>query len=223
VACVKEAMAARVPFNARPPQSFRKVVMRESVPEDHTKPMATILIADDSQFQLAFLRSGLEAKGFEVIGAEDALQASMMALRSKPDAIVLDISMPGGSRLEVVKRLRRSTKTSGIPVVVVTADSDPRTRDTAISLGASAFFYKPINIENLVSKLSELCSQPTPGILSKEGPASSNCEKVVTPTSPDITPVPGSIPGRLRSWREILQELTEEHSPIGLSGKTHPR
>jgi DNA-binding response OmpR family regulator len=185
--------------------------------------MATILIADDSNFQLAVLRSGLEAKGFEVIGAHDALQAGMMALRTKPDAIVLDITMPGGSGLEVVKRLGRSSKTSGIPIVIVTADSDLRTRETAFCLGASEFFHKPINMEDLVSKLKALCSQPALGIESKEGPASGICEKAVAPSGPEVTPRPESTPSPLRSWREILHELTEQHSPIGLDGKTRPR
>jgi CheY-like chemotaxis protein len=195
-------------------------VLAEGVQKNHAEAMATILIADDSPFQLALLRSGLETRGFQVVGAEDGLQTSMMALRTKPDAIVLDISMPGGSGLEVIKRLRRSSKTSGIPVVIVTADSEPRTRETAISLGASGFFYKPINIDHLAGKLSELCASPKQA---KKVPVSASCERVGATQSSDITPLPESIPAPLRSWRDIFQEVTEKHPLSALGGKTSRR
>jgi CheY-like chemotaxis protein len=81
--------------------------------------MSKILVADDSRFQVALLTAALEQRGFEVVVALDAMQAGMVALRTSPDAIVLDINMPGGSGIEVLKRLKRSTKTQRIPVVVV--------------------------------------------------------------------------------------------------------
>lgn len=86
--------------------------------------MPKILVADDSRFQVELLRRGLQGKDFEVVVAQDALQAVMIALRTAPDATVLDINMPGGSGIEVLKRLRRSTKTRGIPVVVVSGNED---------------------------------------------------------------------------------------------------
>lgn len=67
--------------------------------------MSKILIADDSRFQVAMLTKALEENGFEVVCAVDALQAWMTALRAVPDAIVLDINMPGGSGIEVLRRL----------------------------------------------------------------------------------------------------------------------
>jgi CheY-like chemotaxis protein len=81
--------------------------------------MSKILVADDSRFQVALLTAALEQRGFEVVVALDGMQAGMVALRTSPDAIVLDINMPGGSGIEVLKRLKRSTKTQRIPVVVV--------------------------------------------------------------------------------------------------------
>jgi twitching motility two-component system response regulator PilH len=81
--------------------------------------MAKVLIADDSRVQVFLVKTALEQKGFQVIVAMDAMQAGMTALRNAPDAIILDINMPGGSGLEVLKRLRMSTKTQLIPVIVV--------------------------------------------------------------------------------------------------------
>ena len=69
--------------------------------------MAKILVADDSRFQVQLLSSYLIANGHKVTTAMDALQASMTAMRELPDAIVLDINMPGGTGFEVLKRIQQ--------------------------------------------------------------------------------------------------------------------
>jgi two-component system, cell cycle response regulator len=89
--------------------------------------MARILIADDSRFQIQMLASWLTPMGFEVIFAVDALQTWMTALRLNPDVILLDINMPGGTGIEVLKRLRLSNKTQHIAVIVVSGEKDPAT------------------------------------------------------------------------------------------------
>ena len=118
--------------------------------------MSKILVADDSRFQIALLSGALREKGFEVVVAEDALQAGMIALRAAPDAIVLDINMPGGSGIEVLKRLRRSTKTQRIPVVVVSGSSDSDVRQVAMELGVADFLSKPVDVDQLGKALSAL-------------------------------------------------------------------
>jgi CheY-like chemotaxis protein len=121
--------------------------------------MAKILVADDSLFQIALLTRSLRNKGFEVVVAQDACQAGMFALRTAPDAIVLDINMPGGSGIDVLKRLRRSAKTQGIPVVVVSASVDSEVRNTALKLGVADFLTKPVDVDQLCGVLSQLLTQ----------------------------------------------------------------
>jgi CheY-like chemotaxis protein len=121
--------------------------------------MSKILIADDSRFQVALLSNSVEERGFEVVSALDALQAWMTAIRSFPDAIVLDINMPGGSGIEVLKRLRISTKTRHIPVVVVSANTEPEVEQLAKNLGAADFFHKPVDPTRLCETLSRLLSR----------------------------------------------------------------
>jgi DNA-binding response OmpR family regulator len=120
--------------------------------------MSKILVADDSRFQVALLTKALQEKGFEVVSAQDALQAGMVALRTVPDAIVLDINMPGGSGIEVLKRLRRSTKTQRIPVVVVSGSGDSDIRQVALDLGVTDFLTKPVDLDQLCWALSNLLS-----------------------------------------------------------------
>ena len=120
--------------------------------------MSKILIADDSRFQVALLTQTLKEKGFEVVVAQDAVQAGMVALRTSPDAIVLDINMPGGSGIEVLKRLRHSTRTEHIPVVVVSGNEDLDVRHVAIELGVAEFLPKPVDLDDLCKVLSSLMS-----------------------------------------------------------------
>jgi len=120
--------------------------------------MSKILVADDSRFQVALLTKALQEKGFEVVAAQDALQAGMVALRTAPDAIVLDINMPGGSGIEVLKRLRRSTKTQRIPVVVVSGSDDSDVRQVAMELGVADFLTKPVDLDQLCRAMSNLLS-----------------------------------------------------------------
>ena len=118
--------------------------------------MATILIADDSRFQVQLLSKALIANGFRVITAMDALQAWTMALRSAPDAIVLDINMPGGTGIEVLKKLRMSTKTQHIPVVVASGNDDRGIEQSTRELGASEFLHKPVDPDELCGILHRL-------------------------------------------------------------------
>ncbi|HXY02927.1 MAG TPA: response regulator [Terriglobales bacterium] len=120
--------------------------------------MAKILIADDSRFQVELVASGLRQKGHEISVAQDVVQAGMLALRNSPDLIVLDVNMPGGSGIEVLKRLRRSAKTQNIPVVVVSGSCDNDVQHVAMELGAVEFLRKPVDVEQLSSLLTGLLS-----------------------------------------------------------------
>lgn len=111
--------------------------------------MPKILIADDSRFQRELLASYFRTDDFEPVFAVDALQAWMAALRSAPQLILLDINMPGGTGIEVLKRLRMSIKTQHIPVIVVSSEEDPATESMARNLGAVDFLHKPVEQEQV--------------------------------------------------------------------------
>ena len=123
--------------------------------------MAKILIADDSRFQGQLLASFLSPKGFEVVFALDALQAWTAALRSAPQLILLDINMPGGTGIEVLKRMKISSKTQHIPVIVVSGEENPATESLARSLGAVDFLHKPVEQEELCAAV-ERALHPDP-------------------------------------------------------------
>jgi len=119
-----------------------------------------VLVVDDSRFQVQMLKMALEEKGFEVFAALDAAQAGMFALHHMPGAIVLDINMPGGSGIDVLKRLKHSIKTQKIPVIVVSGNEDPDIKQVAFQLGAKLFLTKPVDTEQLCTSIARLLPAP---------------------------------------------------------------
>jgi two-component system cell cycle response regulator len=121
--------------------------------------MAKILIADDSRVHVHLLTGWLHDRGYEVVEALDAVQAWMKRLRGQPDVIVLDINMPGGSGLDVLKRLKASTKTRHIPVLVVSGNAGSEIRDLVRRLGASDLLEKPLDPEHFCSAVAGLMAK----------------------------------------------------------------
>lgn len=121
-----------------------------------------VLIADDDQVTVQLVSSVLKANGYDVRAAYDSLQAVTLAMRDPPDAIILDIAMPAGGGWSVLERLKASSKTRAIPVIVLTALTDPQLPARARALGADAFLVKPVAPNELRSTLERLLNPPPP-------------------------------------------------------------
>ena len=115
-----------------------------------------VLLADDDRVLVHLFRARLQALGWQVETAHDAMQTLMFAIRSEPDVIVLDIGMPGGTGYGVLTRLKQSVRTEGIPVVVMSGSIAPEDEAKVLGLGAVAFFRKPVDPETLHQALSRL-------------------------------------------------------------------
>jgi DNA-binding response OmpR family regulator len=119
-----------------------------------------LLIAEDDRALALLLSTRLREKGWVVDLAQDAMQALMFAMRSVPDAIMLDIAMPGGSGIDALKRLKRSAKTSQIPVVVLSGSIEAKDEPNVLASGAAAFMRKPPDIDALNDILRRLVGAP---------------------------------------------------------------
>jgi len=117
--------------------------------------MALVLIVDDDKVVSHLVASLLREKGHKVLTAFDAVQGFMQAKRTPPvDAIVLDINMPGGSGEDTLKKIKMSTRTSGIPVIVLSGSIDANGQERVRSLGAAAVLSKPLVPEELMEALA---------------------------------------------------------------------
>ena len=99
----------------------------------------TILIADDDRVLTQVLSVRLQQAGYGVVVVYDAMQAIMQALRNPPDAILLDVNMPGGTGLLAMRRLKNPITTNQIPILVIIDSIDADMAATLTSSGADAF------------------------------------------------------------------------------------
>ena len=115
--------------------------------------MRTILVAEDEPQIAAVVRDYLEHAGFSVIAAGDGRTALALARVRCPDAIVLDLGLPGMDGLDVIRALRRDSNLPNVPVVVLTARGDETDRVTGLELGADDYVVKPFSGKELVARV----------------------------------------------------------------------
>jgi DNA-binding response OmpR family regulator len=107
--------------------------------------MAQILVVDDSRLIRFMVRSHLEVAGYQVIEAEDGLDALEKARKFKPDAILLDVIMPGLQGFEVLTMLKESPELAKIPVIMMTAETAEEKQIQGWKEGAIEYITKPFN------------------------------------------------------------------------------
>ena len=116
--------------------------------------MHVLIVDDDPTFRL-LLQAAFRKDGWQVSLAADAMQAVMMAGR-QPDLILLDLGMPAGSGMTALERIRLSTRTSGIPVVVVSGALDRfGMRARAEELKVWALVEKPVDPDAMIELARE--------------------------------------------------------------------
>src|ERR671930_91086 len=112
--------------------------------------MRMILVVEDETKIARLVGDYLEHAGFEVTLAGDGEVALASARRVKPDLVVLDLGLPGRDGLDVARALRR---TSGVPIVMLTARGDETDRIVGLELGADDYVVKPFSPKELVARI----------------------------------------------------------------------
>ena len=112
--------------------------------------MRTILVVEDEPRIAALVRDYLQQAGFAVLTAADGETGLALARTRRPDAVILDLGLPGIDGLDVVRSLRRD---SAIPIVVLTARGDESDRVAGLELGADDYVVKPFSPKELVARV----------------------------------------------------------------------
>jgi diguanylate cyclase (GGDEF)-like protein len=112
-----------------------------------------VLVVDDDPDIRSVLELTLEHAGFEVIHARDGAEALVLARTLRPDVVLLDVMMPGLDGFAVLRELRLDVRTINLPVLLLTARTQPRDAAAALDAGADDYITKPFDGEEVVARI----------------------------------------------------------------------
>lgn len=115
-----------------------------------SEPAARVLVVDDESQIVRALTVNLEALRFEVCSASSGEEALIAAADQIPDAVILDLGLPGIDGVEVIRGLRGWTK---VPIIVLSVREDERVKIAALDAGADDYVTKPFSMGELVARL----------------------------------------------------------------------
>lgn len=111
---------------------------------------ARILVVDDEPQLIRVLRTGLKSRGYDVRGASDG-EAGLESFNEwQPDLVITDLAMPNVDGLEFCRRLRAISQ---VPIIVLSAKGEEKTKVEALDIGADDFVTKPFGIDELLARV----------------------------------------------------------------------
>lgn len=115
-----------------------------------------ILVVEDEESLLRLQTILLTARGYDVTGVADGVDALATIDRVKPDLVLLDIMLPGVDGFEVCRHIKEHPGCQNVPVVMLTAKRSEEDRKRGLSIGASAYITKPFRSSQLLSTVEQL-------------------------------------------------------------------
>jgi CheY-like chemotaxis protein len=118
--------------------------------------MGTILVVEDYDDVRRMLTILLESEKFRVLEAATGTEALEVIKDEHPDAILMDLALPGIDGFETIRRIRGIDGFQNTPIIVLSAYTGPSTYETALSAGSNYFMAKPIDFDDLSALLKEI-------------------------------------------------------------------
>jgi DNA-binding response OmpR family regulator len=116
-----------------------------------------ILVIEDSDAIRRMIETLVSARGHEVEGVPTGAKGIDAAIARTPDAILLDLMLPGSfDGFEVCRRIRDAEATRGVPIIVISALDDETAKQTALEAGATAYYTKPFSPTALLRELESV-------------------------------------------------------------------
>ena len=129
--------------------------------------MHRILIIEDERDIADLIGFNLQRAGYDVIKAHDGLEGTELALRERPDLILLDLMLPGRDGYAVFRELRRDPRTAHTPVIMLTAKAQTEDRIQGLEAGADDYLTKPFSPKELMLRVQAILkrSDGPPGVV----------------------------------------------------------
>ncbi len=119
-----------------------------------TDPIRVLYVEDDKSLQLTISQM-LKMLGYEVACADNGQMGVEKALNWHPDVILMDVRMPLMNGDEAVRVLRQKSEMEKVPIFILSAYTDARTRNVCLEAGADKFFTKPADVRRLDAAIKE--------------------------------------------------------------------
>jgi phosphate regulon transcriptional regulator PhoB len=116
-------------------------------------PLPRVLVVEDEDDIRALVRYNLEQEGFGVEDARDGAEGYESIRQRMPEAVVLDLMLPGMSGLELCQKLRTESPTQSLPIIMLTAKSSEVDRVLGLEMGADDYVVKPFSPRELVARI----------------------------------------------------------------------
>jgi len=179
-----------------------------------------ILVVDDDKAIRNFLKTSLSSYGYSVFEAATGKEAMDKRISTHPDIIILDLGLPDIDGIEVIKRLRKRTKT---PIIILSVRDDPAEKVAALDSGADDYLAKPFFVEELLARLravarrllplekeETLCAGKLVMDITKRRIMVDGGEISLSPTEYDILKLFLVNAGKVLTHRQILREIWDK-------------
>ena len=114
---------------------------------------ANVLIVDDEAAIRDMITIALDTAGFNSLTAETALEAHVSIDDNRPDLVLLDWMLPGGSGIDLARRLKRNELTADIPIIMLTAKTSEDNKVQGLDVGVDDYVTKPFSPRELVARI----------------------------------------------------------------------
>lgn len=115
-----------------------------------------ILLVEDHDVIRNMIAERLRFRGYEVVDARDGVDIVAVAERTRPDLVIMDLSLPDVDGWEATRRLKGSSATGHIPVIALTAHAMTDDRARALAAGSDDYETKPVDFDRLLEKIEAL-------------------------------------------------------------------
>ena len=120
------------------------------------KERKNILLVDDTDTILLFLKTLLAGQDFDFLTAKNGAEAVEKARRERPDLVLLDIFMPVMDGIEACRVMKGDPELKNIPVIIVTARSEAENVERCLDAGCDDYVFKPVRKLELLDKINRL-------------------------------------------------------------------
>jgi len=119
------------------------------------KSLKRILIVEDNEHNMYLINFILEKNGYETIKAFNGEDGIGLAMKEKPDLIIMDIQLPDINGLEVTRKIRESKVDGTTPIIAITSYAMSGDRDKALEAGCTGYIEKPINPDTIMAEIEK--------------------------------------------------------------------